>query len=340
MRIPIAFSDPQSSGNPLVLAADLGGTKTNMALFQHQESGPVLLRQAHFPSAEFNSLDDIVRKFMGKDPMPSRICIGVAGPVMKGNAKLTNLTWDVDQERLEKNLGVEAVALINDLEATAYGLAALDDKDFLIFPGKGNDPGNIALIAPGTGLGEAGLYWDGSRYHPFATEGGHAGFGPREAIDLELFTYLHQQYEHISWERVVSGQGIMNIFHFLIDVKGEPCPESLKEAAKSEGAAAISQAALAGTDPTAKKALDMFVRYLAIESANLVLKMKGVGGLYVGGGIPVAILPLLKSGEWLNVFHKGGRMRPLLESVTVRICLESKTALFGAGWYGMYHMPG
>jgi glucokinase len=338
MPIPIAFKDTDSPGRPIVLAADLGGTKTNMALFQHQETGPRLLRQDHFPSGDFSSMADIVRKFMGGDPMPARICIGVAGPVMDGKTKLTNLTWNVDQAALGKSLGVSSVALINDLEATAYGLAALDEKDLLTFPGKSPGPGNVALIAPGTGLGEAGLYWDGAHYHPFATEGGHAGFGPREDIDVELFAYLHRQFEHISWERVVSGQGIMNIFHFLVDVKGADCPETLKEAAKEDGAAAISQAAIQGSDPTAKQALDMFIRYLAIESANLVLKMKSTGGLYIGGGIPVAVLPLLQSGEWLNIFHKGGRMRPLLESITVNIILQSKTALFGAGWYGMYNM--
>ncbi|TDX00012.1 glucokinase [Dinghuibacter silviterrae] len=338
MRIPIALKDTDSPGRPLVLAADLGGTKCNMALFRHQDQGPVLLRQDHFPSAQFSSMADIVRKFIGTDPMPDVICIGVAGPVLEGKSKLTNLTWDVDQQQLEQELGVGKVALINDLEATAYGLAALEDKDVLSFPGNGGTPGNIALIAPGTGLGEAGLYWDGAHYHPFATEGGHAGFGPREAIDLELFNHLHTQYEHISWERVVSGQGIMNIFHFLVEVKQRPCSEALMAAAKEDGAAAVSQAALTAGDPTAREALDMFVRYLAIESANLVLKMKGTGGLYIGGGIPVAVLPLLQSGEWLHVFHKGGRMRPLLESVDVHIVLQAKTALFGAGWYGMYNM--
>lgn len=338
MRIPIAFKDTDSSGSPLVLGADLGGTKCNMALFRHQENGPALLRQGTFPSAQFSSMADIVRKFIGSDPMPDRICIGVAGPVMEGKSKLTNLTWEVNEAALGKDLGVGKVKLINDLEATAYGLAALEDKDILSFPGKDPDPGNIALIAPGTGLGEAGLYWDGAHYHPFATEGGHAGFGPREQIDIELFKHLSTQYEHISWERVVSGMGIMNIFHFLVEVQGRPCAPGLMQAAKEDGAAAVSQAALTAGDPTAKEALDMFVRYLAIESANLVLKMKSTGGLYIGGGIPIAVLPLLQSGEWLNIFHKGGRMRPLLESVDVHIILQAKTALFGAGWYGMYNM--
>ena len=338
MRIPIAFKNTDSPGSPIVLAADLGGTKTNMALFQHTGSGPQLIRQAHFPSNDYSSMADIVRKFVATDPMPARICVGVAGPIMNGKSKLTNLTWGIDQEALEKDLGVPAVVLINDLEATAYGLAALEDKDLLTFPGKDPEPGNLALIAPGTGLGEAGLYWDGAFYHPFATEGGHAGFGPREAIDVELFQYLRNQFEHISWERVTSGQGIVNIFHFLIDVKGAKPAASLIEAVKADGAAAISEACMQGEDPTAKQALSMFVRYLAIESANLMLKVKGTGGVYIGGGIPVAILPLLQSGEWLNDFHKGGRMRPLLESVTVNIILQSKTALYGAGWYGMYNM--
>jgi glucokinase len=338
MHIPIAFKDTDSPGRPLVLAADLGGTKTNMALFQHQDNGPQLIRQEHFPSASYSSMADIVRKFVGTDPMPNKICIGVAGPVMNGNARLTNLTWDVDERALGQALGVKDVALINDLEATAYGLAALEDKDFLTFPGKEPQPGNIGLIAPGTGLGEAGLFWDGSRYHPFATEGGHSGFGPREDIDIELFEHLHQQYEHISWERVVSGLGIMNIFQFLSDVKKTPCTRALLEAVKDEGAAAISQSAMQKTDPIAIQTMEMFIRYLAIESANLCLKMKSTGGLYMGGGIPVAVLPLLQSGEWLTIFHKGGRMRPLLESITVRIILQDKTALYGAGWYGMYNM--
>jgi glucokinase len=338
MRIPIALKNTDSPGNPIVLAGDLGGTKTNMALFQHMEAGPRLIRQAHFPSGAFSSMADMIRRFIGTEAMPARICIGVAGPVMDGKSKLTNLSWGIDKGELEKDLGVRSVDLINDLEATAYGLAALEDKDLLTFPGKDPELGNIALIAPGTGLGEAGLYWDGAHYHPFATEGGHAGFGPREAIDVELFGYLHKQFEHISWERVVSGQGIVNIFHFLTEAKGLPCTPALLEAVKADGAAVISQAALQNGDPTAKQALDMFVRYLAIESANLMLKVKGTGGVFIGGGIPPAILPLLQSGEWLNDFHKGGRMRPLLESVSVSIILQSKTALFGAGWYGMYNM--
>lgn len=338
MRIPIAFKDTTSEGSPLVLGADLGGTKCNMALFKHDDQGPKCIREESFPSAKFSSMADIVRKFVGSEKMPDRICIGVAGPVMDGKAKLTNLTWEVDQRQLVSELGVQSAALINDLEATAYGLASLTEKDILSFPGKAPDPGNIALIAPGTGLGEAGLYWDGKNYHPFATEGGHAGFGPREAIDLELFKYLHTQFEHISWERVVSGQGIMNIFKFLVESEGRPCPEELMRAATEDGAAAVSKAAFEKDDPTAKEALGMFVRYLAVESANLVLKLKGTGGLYIGGGIPVAVLPLLKDGAWLNVFHKGGRMRPLLESVDVHIVLQAKTALFGAGWYGMYNL--
>lgn len=281
---------------------------------------------------------DIIRKFMGSDPMPARICIGVAGPVMEGKAKLTNLTWEVDEKTLAGELGVHSVALINDLEATAYGLAALGDNDLVRFPGKNPEPGNIALIAPGTGLGEAGLYWDGKAYHPFATEGGHAGFGPREPIDLELFTFLRGKFEHISWERVASGQGILNIFNFLVEIKGQKTTQACLDGVKKDGAAAVSKAALEAGDKTARQALDMFVRYLAIESANLVLKVKGTGGLYVGGGIPVALIELLRSGDWLNEFHKGGRMRSLLESVPVNIILQDKTALLGAGWYGVYHL--
>lgn len=339
MLIPIAFKNAYPIDQPLVLGADLGGTKTNMALFQHTAQGPELIRQAHFSSRQFPSFADMVRSFLkGGAEKPRRICIGVAGPVVNGKAKLTNLTWELDAESLKKELNLEAVFMINDLEATAYGLAALKNEQLQrLSAATTHVPGNIALIAPGTGLGEAGLFWDGAHYHPFATEGGHAGFGPRDEEDVEVYQFLRMELKRVSWERLVSGQGIMNIFRYLSEYKKLPVSGTLRQAIAQDGAAALSYAALEKSEEVAVRTLELFVKYLATESANLVLKFKATS-LFIGGGIPPAILPLLKGEEWQNYFTDNGRMKPLLDEVPAFVVLEDKCALLGAGWYALYNM--
>lgn len=336
--IPIAF--PQQLPPPestVILAADIGGTKTDMAFFEIKNGVPVLVREQRYPSKEWDSLVAIVQDFNKNDAPPQRMCISFAGPIREGKAHGTNLHWNIDSRETAEKLGIRSVFLINDLEANCYGLAALTENDLqLIYPGKNHEAGNAAVISPGTGLGEGGLFWDGAAYRPFATEGGHSHFAARTELDWELFLYLEKKYGHVSWERVVSGPGICMIFSFLRDVKGWATPDFLKEEMKThDPAAAISIAAAEGCD-ICEEALRLFIRYLAGEAANMVVNLKATGGIYLGGGI----LPKIWNDTYRTVFNECffdmGRMYPLVEATPVTLILNQKTALLGAGYYGAF----
>ena len=272
--------------------------------------------------------------------MPDRIAAAVAGPVIDGKSKLTNLPWVLDSKAMSEDLKIP-VCFINDLEATAYGLAGLRDTERTApwRPAIAKAKGNIAILAPGTGLGEAGLYWDGQHYHPFATEGGHSDFAPRTTLDVELFYYLQKQFGHVSWERVVSGMGIKNIFHFLVESRKEQIPEWLAERLKdNDPAAVISQSALRHEDLVCAETMELFVRYMATEAASLVLKLMATGGLYLAGGIPPKILPLLQTDSWSKNFDNNGRMHELSDRIPVHVVLNDKMALQGAAYYGAFNM--
>jgi glucokinase len=338
--VPIAFRKELKKGqDPIqLLAADIGGTKTNIALCRADSEGVTILEQKRYVSKDHPSLTDIVHDF-SKGALPGRLCAAVAGPVVDGRSKLTNLPWVLDSAAMSKDLQIP-VSFINDLEATAYGLAGLRPDELATL--QVGDPavkGNMAIIAPGTGLGEAGLYWDGERYHPFATEGGHTDFAPRTAKDVELFYALQQMFGHVSWERVVSGMGIKNIFHCLSSKRREPIPEWLSERMKTEDpAAVISQAALKHEDLICAETMELFVRYFATEASCLVLKLMATGGLFLAGGIPPKILPLLQTDNWTKNFDNNGRMHELSDKVPVRVVLNDKMALMGASYYGAYNM--
>jgi len=338
--IPLAFANAfkKAEGAITVLAGDAGGTKTNLALFRVSEDGVVMLREARYASQEYTSLTDIIVQFTGKE-WPGRICIAVAGPVTEGKVQLTNLSWLLDSRAMSTALKIP-VAFINDLEANSYGLAGLQPNELAaIHSSNTKATGNIAIIAPGTGLGEAGLYFDGKKYHPFATEGGHSDFSPRTEQDIDLFRYLQQQYGHVSWERVLSGPGIHAIFTFLTTVERKQIPEWLSEQLlEGDPSPVISNAAIHQREPVCLEALQLFVRYLAMEAASLCLKLKATGGCYISGGIPPKILPLLQTGEWYKYFLDMGRMKPLLEKMPVYVILNDKTALLGAAYYGAYNM--
>jgi glucokinase len=232
------------------------------------------------------------------------------------------------------------VVFINDLEANGYGLAGLQSNELAAIHTSNTKPaGNIAIIAPGTGLGEAGLYYDGKKYHPFATEGGHSDFSPRTEQDIDLFRYLQQHYGHVSWERVLSGPGIHAIFTFLTTVQRKQIPGWLTEQLQdADPTPVISNAAIHQQEPVCLEALQLFIRYLAMEAASLCLKLKATGGCYLSGGIPPKILPLLQTGEWYKHFIDMGRMQNLLEQMPVYVVLNDKTALLGAAYYGAYNM--
>lgn len=336
--IPIAFKHKGAQKSANILAADIGGTKTNIALYGAGGGELHIVNEKKYWSKDYSTLSDIIHDFTGGQ-LPDRISAAVAGPVVKGKSRLTNLPWVLDSAVMSKEWKVP-VHFINDLEATAYGLAGLGKDELAILAA--GDPaavGNIAIIAPGTGLGEAGLYWDGEEYHPFATEGGHSDFAPRTREDVELFYILQEQFGHVSWERLVSGMGIENIFHCLVRHRGEAVPEWLAQRMLDEDpAAVISEAALKHEDLLCAETMDLFVRYLATEASSLVLKLMATGGLYIGGGIPPKILPLLQTPAWKKNFDNNGRMHELSAKVPVRVILNDKMALQGAAYYGAYSL--
>ena len=339
IHIPLAFGKPTLAANEvIVLAGDVGGTKTNLALYAFTGETFRVLEHVHYHSADFNGLTDVLQHFLQQYQKPAVISLGVAGPVIHEKATITNLSWQIDNRDIKTATGVQQVFLINDLEALAYGLAAItNDNIYELRAAKKQVAGNMAVIAPGTGLGEAGLYWDGKQYHPFATEGGHGDFAPRTEMDIELYRYLQQQLGHVSWERLISGQGIVNIYRFLRDVKKMEVPAELSAAMqKEEDAAIISKHAASGTCAICDETMQLFFSYLAVECSNLALKFKATGGVYIGGGIVPQVMNLLKTDVFNNTFLDAGRMRPLLENVPVHILLDDKTALTGAAYYGAY----
>jgi glucokinase len=323
-----------SSGKALtLLAGDIGATKCNLATFKEENGELMLLRQAHFLSHAYNGMPELLREFLKDQKAPDAICLGVAGPVIEEVARLSNLHWEVNQQEIISDFGINSVYLINDLEATAYGLTVLTDTDIhTIQKGKNQIKGNAAVIAPGTGLGEAGIYWDGNTFFPFATEGGHCDFAPRDPIDIELYNHLHMNWDHVSYERVISGPGILNMYRFLRDIKKRSEPAWLGAKLREDFDPALISAHVTDS-PICKETMDLFIKFLAYESANLVLKMKATGGLFIGGGIAPQIVPLLDSDLFRKSFRKCGRLQFMMEEVPVKIILNPKTALLGAAWY-------
>jgi glucokinase len=324
-----------------VLAGDIGGTKTNLAIYQATENGLKVLQTGRYASAEYNSCVAILQQFLTdtKSAQPDRICLGVAGPVLNGKVNLTNLSWDIDINVVKSAMGVEAVFLLNDLESMAYGLAALTEEDFItIHKGNENSAGNMAINAPGTGLGQAGLYWNGQNHFPFPTEGGHTDFSPRTDVDYALLKFLQKEYGVVSWEKVVAGPAITDIYRFLRDVQKMEEPAWLKDELEKSNldSAVVSGAAIEKKAAICVETMALFVKYLARESCNLVLKMKATGGLFLGGGIPPKIAPLLLQKEFMEHFMDCDRMQHLLEHIPIRIIKNDKTGLIGAAYYGAY----
>ena len=320
----------------MIIAGDIGGTKTNVALFEAGVGGVgAPLAQHSYPSARYGSLEDILTDFV-RHQRPARIthaCFGVAGPVVRGRIDATNLAWKVHDEKLAEAIGVPSVRLINDLEATAFGIGELGPEQlYTLNEGEGERVGHRALIAAGTGLGMAAIYFDGERYHPMPSEGGHVDFAPRTEREYELMTYLREQIGgRVSYERVLSGMGIHNIYSFLRDRGHGEEPAWLAEEIKTgDPTAAISRAALAGRSELASQTLEIFVEVYGAMAGNLALLLKSVGGLYVGGGIAPKIMEKLTDGTFMRNYGDKGRMSGLVNSIPVRVILDDKTALYGA----------
>lgn len=319
-----------------VLAGDVGGTKTRLALLEVAAGRLETLRERSFSSRDYDGLESVIDEFAAEGEMDcSQACFGVAGPVRAGRSQITNLPWIIDEAAVATRFGLRRVKLINDLEANAWGISALGEADFWVLnPGLDDARGNASIIAAGTGLGEAGLYWDGRRHLPFASEGGHADFAPHDELEAALHDYLRRQFGRVSWERVVSGSGLVNLYRFLCRHFGIPVPDWLaREIAAGDAAAAISAAAQEGKDPLCDQALDLFVRLYGAEAGNHALKLMATGGVYVGGGIAPKILPRMKGPGFLQAFLDKGRMRPLLAAMPVRVILNDRTALYGPALY-------
>lgn len=322
----------------MILAGDIGGTNTRLALVRESDQGHLSIEAENtFPSREYDNLGDIVREFLASnDAKVNAACFGVAGPVQNNRCKTMNLTWVVDAEEISASQGIRRVAVVNDLESNAYGIACLGSDDIdVINPGDPNAAGNACVVSPGTGLGEAGMYWDGDRYHPIATEGGHTDFAPRSRIEFELLEYLDPKYDHVSYERVVCGPGLVNIYNFLHDTgRGEELDWLAEEMKQGDAAAAISKAAVRDACPMCKQALDLFLELFGTEAGNVALMFMARGGVWLGGGIVVKLLDYIKSNDlFMKSFCDKGRLRGLMEKIPVRVILNDKTALLGAARY-------
>jgi glucokinase len=322
----------------MIVAGDVGGTKTALALFAPEGNELRRVREAVYPSQGHGSLEEILAAFLraGPEGPPAAACFGVPGVVLEGKSATTNLPWTLEEGSLARALGVPRVKLLNDLEATAYGMLYLKPADLApLNPHAGAArPGNAAVIAAGTGLGEAMLYWDGRHHHPLASEGGHADFAPRTDQEVDLLRYLRARHGHVSCERVLSGPGLFNVFSFLRDTgAGTPTPALAEALAAGDPAAAVGHFGVDGGDPLAAAALDLFCTLYGAEAGNLALKCVAVGGVFVGGGIAPKILPALQKGGFLKGFTEKGRFHTLLEGIPVSVALDPGAGLLGAAHY-------
>ena len=319
----------------MILAGDVGGTKVDLALYDFDNGKLTTTRDKIYRARDHSGREAIVKEFLAADEVTAA-CFGVPGPVRDGRLRLTNLPWTLDSRELSASLGIQHVFLINDLEANGYGVAELaDGQIYTLNEGDPSQIGNRALLAAGTGLGECFLVWNGHRHIPYPSEGGHADYAPRNEDEIDLLRFLKQKYDgRISFERVVSGQGLTNIYEFLREVRGMDEPARLAERmAVEDPNAVITELALAAKSEICVKAMDMFVSAYGAAAGNLALKILSVGGLYVGGGIAPRIIEKLKDGAFMKAFTDKGRLSQLLVNMPVRIILESRAALLGAAAY-------
>jgi glucokinase len=322
----------------VILAGDIGGTKTHLALFSAAGEKLIIEAEQVFPSKRYSGLVPVLQDFLArKDTVLSAACFGIAGAIVDGKVTTPNLPWTVDIENVRRLLKIERVTLLNDLEAAAHGIFTLQEDEFLTLnQGTPRGAGNKALIAAGTGLGQAILFDDGRRFRPSASEGGHGDFAPRNELEIELLRHLMGRFGRVSYERVVSGPGLLNIYRFLCDVRRIEEPKWLRErlANAADASAEISKAALQDEPEIATRALDLFVSVFGAEAGNLALRAKAVRGLYIGGGIAPKIVDKLRDGTFMRAFVDKGRYSELVKAIPVRVILNEQAALRGAGYYG------
>lgn len=344
----------------MILAGDIGATKTNLALYEWTTGRTEPIRLESFHSADYKSLQEILEEFLTppKPPTPldeletmksdsddvqhqtppaepiklAAACFGVAGPVFENHSRTTNLPWVIDGHQIAKQFDIPRVQLLNDLEATAYGILLLRPDELEVL-NPGTPPKQrqaLALIAAGTGLGEAILFWDGKSYRPMPSEGGHTDFAPNNDYEIELLRYLRSQYLHVSYERLLSGPGLHAIYEYIRDTKKNE-PTWLAEKIKAGNPAAeIAEAGLKGQAEIAKQALDLFASIYGAETGNLALKALSLDGVYIGGGIAPKLITKLQDGTFMKAFTSKGRYKRLLSNMPVKVVMNQQTALLGA----------
>lgn len=322
----------------MILAGDIGGTKTNLALFEHKDNRLNVIAQHQFSSREFSDLNEVIMLFRQKTSLPSvdAACFGIAGPVIDGRCRTTNLPWDITTSDLQEHLGIQKVRLLNDLEATAYGMLYVPEDEFVDLNPKGRQmDGNRAVIAAGTGLGEAMLYYDGSVYHPIGSEGGHSDFAPLTPQQDALLKWMRNRYPgHVSFERILSGPGIYTLYEFLVENDFSAQPVSMLNIPEGKDRSAmVSECALKEHNPLCMEALRLFAEIYGAEAGNLALKSMSLGGVYIGGGIAPKILQILANNHFMNGFLSKGRFNEMLQAMQVKVSLNPETALLGAAYY-------
>lgn len=322
----------------MILAGDIGGTNTRLAFFDPAQPPVEPVALDVFPSREHAGLEELIQEFLATHSLPvTSACFGIAGPVRNGHCETPNLPWKVDCHHLAAALHLERVHLLNDLEANAHGIGLLAETDFIVLNAgessaeESGESGNCGLISAGTGLGEAGLLFEDGHYHPFPSEGGHGDFAPRNQLEIELLEFLMKEHDHVSYERVLSGPGLYNIYRFLRDTgKASEPAELAREIANGDPGPAIAKSALHAADDISVQALNIFTSVYGAEAGNLALKVMATGGMFVGGGIAPKIAAKLQDGTFMKAFVSKGRVSPVLESIPVRVITNDMTALFGA----------
>lgn len=322
-----------AEGKGKILAGDMGGTKTDLGLFSVEGSRIRPVEEKKFINADYKGPLEVIEEFLGEvgGEGIGAATFGVAAPVEGNRATLTNISWDIDGEEIKKRFAIDRVELINDLAATGWGLLVLSPEDMVVLQEGRAREGNACLVAAGTGLGESILFWDGKAHVPSATEGGHTDFAPRDLVETGLLSFLVERYGHVSYERVLSGTGLKNIYDFFRQAVGqEESPGLAERFEKEDPASVISDEALKGGDETCLMALKQFISIYGAEAGNLALKALAVGGVYVGGGIAPKIIEPLKGGGFVEAFTDKGRFKEFLSNIPVYVILNARTALYGA----------
>ncbi|MEW8014890.1 MAG: glucokinase [Candidatus Sedimenticola endophacoides] len=317
-----------------MIAGDIGGTHARLAVCEVIHSAPRIIHKKVYPSRISSSLEEILLDYVREigPEQVSAIALGLPCPLVEQRCRATNLPWIVSAETISRALNATPCVLINDLEALAWSIPLLDQQSLLtLHPGSGQAVGNAMVIAAGTGLGQAGLFWDGTDYRPFATEGGHCDFAPGNELDIELLRHLKRVHDHVSWERIISGPGLITLFKFHCEHQKRGQPAWFVQAlAEDRAASAISEHAEHDADPLCVATLEHFIRLFGAEAGNQALKIKATGGVYIGGGIAPKLIEWMRGPQFRDSFVDKGRMQPLLEQIPIHLISSDDSALLGA----------